>query len=104
MDNTDKLSSIYDMIIERGLISEPGMTFKYNDHLMEWDNATTPMLEPSQFNEELIDKLSLRCYICMIQMPLKLKVSKLYWILPKCCLTDLENITQECEELDKEEQ
>ena len=46
VDNTYKLTSRYDMIIGRDLISELGMTFHFDTLSMEWDNATTPMVDP----------------------------------------------------------
>ena len=57
MDNTDKLTCRYDMIIGRDLISELGMNSRFYYHLIDWDNATTPMLDPSQFNDKHIDDL-----------------------------------------------
>ena len=57
VDNTGKLTSRYDMIIGRDLISELGMTFCFDTLMMEWDNATTPMIDPCMFWEELIDDL-----------------------------------------------
>ena len=29
----------------------------FKEQMMEWDNATTPMIDPDQFNEESIDEL-----------------------------------------------
>ncbi len=40
VDNTDKLTSRYNMIIGRDVISELGMTFCFDTLMMEWDNAT----------------------------------------------------------------
>src|SRR6478672_3893359 len=45
VDETDTLSSRYDMIIGRDLLEELGINFLFKEHLMEWDNATTPMLD-----------------------------------------------------------
>ena len=39
VDETDKLSSRYDMIIGRDLLDELGMNFLFLSSLMEWDNA-----------------------------------------------------------------
>ena len=52
VDESDKLSSKYDMIIGRDLLGELGINFLFKEHLMEWDNATTPMQDPDQFNQE----------------------------------------------------
>ena len=46
VDETDKLSSRYDMIIGRDLLDELGMNFLFSSNLMEWDNASTPMTDP----------------------------------------------------------
>ena len=44
------------MIIGRDLISELGMTFPFDTLLMEWDNATTPMIDPYMFcKEQIVD-------------------------------------------------
>src|SRR5687768_14388887 len=48
VDNMDKLTIRYDMIIGQDFISELGMTFNFGEHQMEWDYATTSMLDPSQ--------------------------------------------------------
>ena len=56
MDETDTLSSRYDMIIGRDLLEELGINFLFKEHLMEWDNATTPMLDPAVFNTDHIDE------------------------------------------------
>src|SRR5688500_13588077 len=103
VDNTDKLTSRYDMIIGRDLISELGMTFWFNDHLMEWDNATTPMLDPGMFNDEHVDQLEHE--ILFMHDPDTTEAERIQAILDaKYCPADLEKITQECVELNKEEQ
>ena len=57
VDETDKLSSRYDMIIGRDLLEELGINFLFSEKLMEWDNATTSMLDPDVFCKEFIDEL-----------------------------------------------
>src|SRR5687767_11991223 len=57
VDETSKLSSRYDMIVGRDLLDELGINFLFSENLMEWDNATTPMLDPDMFCEEFIDEL-----------------------------------------------
>lgn len=52
MDETDKLTSCYDMIIGRDLLEELGLKFLFDTQMMEWDNASTPMLNPDQFDQE----------------------------------------------------
>ena len=57
MDETDTLSSRYDMIIGRDLLEELGINFLFKEHLMEWDNATMPMLDPAVLKKYFIDDL-----------------------------------------------
>ena len=58
MDETDKLSSRYDMIIGRDLLEELGMNFLFSTSMMEWDNASTPMLDPELFDQEDLENLA----------------------------------------------
>ena len=91
------------MIIGRDLISELGMTFCFDTLLMEWDNATTPMIDPCMFCEELIDDLEHE--ILYMHDPDTTEAEEIHAILgAKYCSADLQTITQECSELDKEEQ
>ena len=65
------------MIIGRDLLDELGMNFLFSSNLMEWDNASTPMLDPDLFDQEDLDELANEVlYICMIQTLLKQKESK----------------------------
>src|SRR5687768_694958 len=57
VDETDKLSSRYDMIIGRDLLDEHGMNFLFSTDLMEWDNSRQPMLDPDLFDQEDLDEL-----------------------------------------------
>src|SRR5688500_8125094 len=54
---TDKLSSRFDMIIGRDLLNELSINFLFSENWMEWDNATTPMIDPKMFCEEFINEL-----------------------------------------------
>ena len=58
VNETDKLSSRYDMIIGRDLLEELGMNFLFSSNLMEWDNASTPMLDPDLFDQDNLDELA----------------------------------------------
>src|SRR5688572_2187743 len=58
VDETDKLSSRYDMIIGRDLLEELGMNFLFSTNLMKWDNASTPMLDPDLFDQDNFDELA----------------------------------------------
>ena len=43
------------MIIGRDLLEELEINFLFKEHMIEWDNATTPMLDPAVFNNDFID-------------------------------------------------
>ena len=57
VDETDKFSSRYDMIIGSDLLEEIGMNFLFSTNMMEWDNASTPMRDPELFDQDNLDKL-----------------------------------------------
>ena len=98
MDNTDKLTSRYDMIIGRDLISELGMTFHFDNLMMEWDNSTTSMVDPCMFCEELIDDLEHE--ILYMHDPDTMEAERIQAILDaKYCPADLQTITQGCDQL-----
>jgi len=46
------------MIIGRDLLNELGMNFLFSTNLMEWDNASTPMLYPDLFDQDNLDQLT----------------------------------------------
>ena len=103
VDETDTLSSRYDMIIGRDLLEELGINFLFKEHLMEWDNATTPMLDPAVFNTDHIDELEHE--ILYIHDPTTTEAERIQAILDaKYCKADLEQIVHECKQLNKEEQ
>ena len=58
VDEATKLSSRYDMIIGRDLLNKLGMNFLFSTNLMEWDIASTPMLDPDLFDQEDHDELA----------------------------------------------
>ena len=91
------------MIIGRDLLAELGINFMFKEQLMEWDNATTPMQDPSQFNEERIDNLEHE--LLYMHYPDTTEAERIQAILnAKYCQADLLKLTQECDQLDKEEQ
>ena len=103
VDETDKLSSRYDMIIGRDLLEELGMNFSFSEKLMEWDNATTPMLDPDMLDQEFIDELEQE--ILYMHDPQTTEADRIQSILnAKYCPADLNKLVQECEQLNKEEQ
>ena len=65
VDETDTLSSRYDMIMGRDLLEELGINFLFKEHLMEWDNATTPMLDPAVFWTQTILLMNWNMSSCM---------------------------------------
>src|SRR5687767_5670749 len=103
VDETDKLSSRYDMIVGRDLLDELGMNFLLSKNLMEWDNATTPMLDPDMFNQEFINELEHE--ILYMHDPDTTEAERIQSILSaKYCKADLHQLTKECDQLTKEEQ
>ena len=103
MDETDTLSSRYDMIKGRDLLEELGINFLFKEHLMEWDNASTPKLDPTVFNTDQIDDLEHEFFY--IHDPITPDAERIQAILDaKYCKADLEQIVQECKQLNTEEQ
>ena len=91
------------MIIGRDLLEELGMNFLFSEKLMEWDNATTPMLDPDMFCEQFIDELEHE--ILYMHDPETTEAERIQSILnAKYCPADLHQLTQDCEQLSKEEQ
>ena len=103
VDETDKLSSQYDMIIGRDLLDELGMNFLFSTNLMEWDNASTPMLDPDLFDQDNLDKLAKE--MLYMHDPDTTEAERIQDILDaKYCKADLAKLAQECDQLDKEDQ
>src|SRR5687767_10181655 len=91
------------MIIGRDLLDELGMKFLFSENLMEWDNATTPMLDPDMFCEQFIDELEYK--ILYIHDPDTTEAEIIQSILNvKYCKADLNKLVKECEQLSREEQ
>ena len=100
VDETDKLSSRYDMIIGRDLLDELGMNFLFSTNLMEWDNASTPMLDPDLFDQDNLDELAKE--LLYMHDPETTEAERIQDILDaKYCKADLVKLSQECEQLDK---
>jgi hypothetical protein len=103
VDETDKLSSRYDMIIGRDLLDELGINFLFSENLMEWDNATTPMLDPEMFCTDFIDELEQE--ILYMHDPDTTEADRIQEILKaKYCKADLHNLVKDCDQITKEEQ
>src|SRR5688500_6322583 len=103
VDETDKLSSRYDMIIGRDLLDELGMNFLFSTNLMEWYNASTPMLDPDLLDQDNLDELANeRLYM---HDPDTTEAERIQEILDaKYCKADLEKLSQECDTLNREDQ
>src|SRR6478672_12336434 len=103
VDETDKLASKYDMIIGRDLLEELGMNFLFSSNLMEWDNASTPMLDPDLFDQDNLDQLANE--MLYMHDPDTTEAERIQEILDaKYCKADLEKLSQECEQLTREDQ
>ena len=89
VDKTNQLSSRYDMIIGRDLISELGMSFRFDDYLMEWDNATVSMQNPKIFDLDSREDIAKEMY--MTHDPNITEAERIQAILDvKYCNADLE--------------
>ena len=62
VDKTDKLTSQYDMIIGRDLLDIMLINFLFSQNLMEWDGATTPMIDPDRLGTDSIDYLEMEIF------------------------------------------
>src|SRR5687768_7064951 len=70
---------------------------------MEWDNATTSMLDPDVFCKEFIDELEHEIFY--MHDPVTTEAERIQNILDaKYCQAYLDKIVKECEQLSKEEQ
>src|SRR6478672_1065325 len=58
VDETDKPSSRYDMIIDRDSLEELKMSIIFSSNLMQWDILSTPMLDPDLFDQDNHDELA----------------------------------------------
>ena len=103
VDESDNLACRYDMIIGRDLLEELGINFLFSEQMMEWDNASTPMLDPDQFNHDNIDQLEHE--LLYMHDPDTTEAERIQDILnAKYSPADLVQLTQECDQLDKVEQ
>ena len=103
VDETAKLSSRYDMIISRDLLEELGMNFLFSTNLMEWDNASTPMLDLELFDQDNHDELAQE--LLYMHDPDTTEAERIQEILDaKYCKADLAKLSQECDQLDKADQ
>ena len=91
------------MIIGRDLLEELGLKFLFDTQMMEWDNASTPMLNPDQFDqEETLEVLEKE--LLYMHDPDTTEAERIQTILnAKYCKADLNQLVQECTTLSKEE-
>src|SRR5687767_13883160 len=72
-------------------------------NLMEWDNASTPMLDPDLFDQDNLDELANE--MLYIHDPDTTEAERIQDILDaKYCKADLEKLSQECNRLNWEDQ
>src|SRR5688500_7160240 len=94
------LSSRYDMIIGSDILNELGINFLFSTNLIEWDNASTPMLDPDLFDQEDLDELANE--VLYMHNPDTTEAERIQDILDvKYCKTDLEKLSQECNQLNR---
>ena len=88
------------MIIDRDLLKELGMNFLFSTNLMEWDNVSTPMLDPDLFDQDNLDELANE--LLYMHDPDTTEAERIQDILDaKYCKADLAKLSQGCEQLDK---
>jgi hypothetical protein len=103
VDESTSSLSRYDMIIGRDLLQELGINFLFSQELMEWDFATTPMLDPQMFDDKFITDLENE--ICYFHDPDTTKADRIQRILDvKYTQADLRQIADSCKELSRIEQ
>ena len=91
------------MIIGRDLLEELGMNFLFSANLMEWDNASIPMLDPELFDQDNLDELAQE--MLYMHDPDTTEAKRIQEILDaKYCKADLAKLSQECDQLDKADQ
>ena len=79
------------------------MNFLFTTNLIEWDNASTPMLDPDLFDQENLDQLAKE--MLYMHDPDTTEAERIQEILDaKYCKADLVKLSQECDTLDREEQ
>ena len=91
------------MIIDQDLLGELGINFMFKEQMMEWDTATTTMIDPDQFNEETIDELEHDLFY--MHDPETTEAERIQDILnAKYCKADLALLDQESNQLSVPEQ
>src|SRR6476620_4028124 len=79
------------------------MNFLFSSNLMEWDNASTPMLDPDLFDQDDLDQLANE--MLYMHDPDTTEAERIQEILyAKYCKADLVKLSQECDTLDKADQ
>ena len=80
------------------------MNFLFTTNLIEWDNASTHMLDPDLFDQDNLDELANELlYMHGLDTT---EAERIQGILDatKYCKADLAKLSQECEQLDKADQ
>src|SRR5687768_7785744 len=91
------------MIIGRDLLEGLRMNFLLSTNLMEWDNASTPMLNPELFDQDNLDELAQE--LLYMHDPDTTEAEKIQEILDaKYYKANLAKLPQEGDQLDKADQ
>lgn len=82
------------MIIDRDLLDELGRSFLFSTNLMEWDIASTSMLNPDLFDQDNLDELANE--LLYMHNPDTTKAERIQDILDaKYCMADLAKLSHE---------
>ena len=89
------------MIIGRDLVKHLRIYLLFDTQMMEWDNASTPMQDPDQFDQgDILAKLEHK--LLYMHDTDTIEAERIQEILDaKYCKADLDKQTQECEQLSK---
>ena len=102
VDESDDPSR-YDMILGRDLMEALGMDLCFSQNLIKWDGATTPMQDPSVFDESNIDDFEQEVH--SIHDPLTTEAERIQRILDvKYAAADLEKFCLQQDHLSTGEQ
>src|ERR1043165_8580981 len=79
------------------------MNFLFSTNKMEWDNASTLMLDPDLFDQDNLDEIARE--MLYMHDPNTTEAERIQEILDaKYCKADLAKLVQECDQLDKSDQ
>jgi len=103
VDESDKDSSHYDMIIGRDLMHSLGINLLFDTSQIFWDNATINMQPPESLDEDWVENLEKE--ILYAHDPDTTDAERIQDIIDaKYCPADLKQVVEECTHLTREEQ